>query len=287
MVRPAALLPFLLTLLASPALAQEAAQPGADWPYPPPDPKTWWDDKRPKLPEAADPLAGRRLGRGDRLVAVDNGYDPLLYRLWGLQPLQNQILFGGEMILEVAARPASSTRQSLIRVTVRRTGDVFVQGRAGLGCCEAGIARRVGFDAQAPGDSASRLLALREHPIWNAPREVRVDDGSGAADALCVDGTSYDLTLMVPGKSRAIRRACDNAEVGEAADILEAVFGLALGHEPRFDVIWPGGADFSAARRAYQGLIADGGRLKPAPNARPQPPAFDPPPAELEPSAAP
>jgi len=52
-------------------------------------------------------------------------------------------------------------------------------------------------------------------------------------------------------------------------------------------VIWPGGADFSAARRAYQGLIADGGRLKPAPNARPQPPAFDPPPAEPSPSAAP
>ncbi|WP_309643696.1 hypothetical protein [Phenylobacterium sp.] len=273
MVRPTLLISLLL-LVASPAAAQ--APPAADWPYPPPDPKTWWDDKRPKTPDAADPLAGRRLGRGDRPIAIDNGYDPLLYRLWGLQPLQNQVLFGGEMILEVAIRPASSTRQSIVRLTVRRTGDVFVQGRAGLGCCEAGIARRVGFDAEVPAGSAARLLALRDHPVWNAPREVRVDDGSGAADALCVDGTSYDLTLVVPGRSRSIRRACDNAEVGQAADVLEAALGLALGHEPRFDILYPGGADFAAARRAYDGLIAEGGRLKPAPNARPQPPAFEP-----------
>lgn len=292
MVRPTALLLPLLLILATPAIGQtppvqtpnvqaSPVEPGADWPYPPPDPKTWWEDKWPKPPEAADPLAGRRLGRGERLVAVDNGYDPLLYRLWGLHPLQTQILRGSEMILEIAVRPSTSTRQSLVRVIVRRDGEVFVQGRAGLGCCEPGISRRVGFDAEAPAGSVARLLALRADPTWDSPREVRVDEGSGAADVLCVDGAAYDLTLMTPGRSRSIRRACDSAEVGQAADILEAAFSLALGHEPRFDVLFPKGADFSSARRAYEGLIAEGGRLKPAPGARPQPPAFEPPP-ELE-----
>jgi hypothetical protein len=275
---------FCLLLLTVPAAAQTpapspppaGASPTDDWPWPAPDPKTWWEDEWPKPPEAADPLAGRRLSRGERLVAIDNGYDPLLYRLWRLMPLQTQVLRGGEMILEVAVRPASSTRQSLIRVTVRRDGKVFVQGRAGLGCCEPEIGRRVGFDVEAPEGLRARLLALREHPVWNAPRDVRVVESAGSADALCVEGASYDLTLMVPGRSRSVRRACDNAEVGEAAEVLEAAFAAALGHEPRFDVLYPGGADFSAQRRAYEELIAGGGQLKAAPNARAQPPAFEP-----------
>lgn len=265
-------------------VTSEAVPPGAlDWPWPPPDPKSWWDDKWPAAGEAADPLADRRLGRRERLPVIDNGYDPLLYRLWGMQPLQNQILRSGEMILEVAIRPTSSARQTLIRATVRRDGKAFVQARAGLGCCEPGIARRVGFDAEAPPGSADKLLALREDPLWSAPREVRVDYGSGASDALCVDGTSYDLTLLVPGQSRSVRRSCDTAEVGQAADVLEAILGLALGHEPRIDVIYPGGASFATARAAYRDLAADGGQLKPAPNARPQPPAFPAPPEDAEP----
>lgn len=285
------LIATILCLLAFPlpSLAQAPAPPEVppplDWPWPPPDPKSWWEDKWPLPTDEADPLADRRLGRSERLAPIDNGFDPLLYRLWGLQPLQNQILRPGEMILELAVRPTRSARQTLIRVTVRRDGKAFVQARAGLGCCEPGIARRVGFDVEAPEGTAARLLALREDPLWSAPREVRVDDGSGAADALCVDGTSYDLTLLVPGQSRSLRRACDNAEIGQAADVLETVLGLALGHEPRIDIIYPGGANFSAARSAYQGLIADGGQLKPAPNARPQPPAFPPPAVEDEPAA--
>lgn len=273
---------ILLNLAGAPALAQDRAAPvtseDSAWPWPAPDPRTWWDDKWPKVPEAADPLAGRRLGRGERPIAIDNGYEPLLYRLWGLQPLQNQVLRGGEMILEVAVRPSSSVRQSLIRVTVRRDGDVFVQGRAGLGCCEAEIGRLVRFDAKAPAGSAGRLLALREAPLWTAPRDVRVSEGGGASDAVCVDGTAYELTLVVPGRSRSVRRACDSAEVGQAADVLEAAFALALGHEPRFDVLYPSGADFAAARRAYAGLVAEGGTLRAAPNSRVQPPAFEPPP---------
>lgn len=268
--------------------AQAAAPPPAlDWPWPPPDPKSWWDDKWPVADEAADPLAGRRLGRRERLPVIDNGYDPLLYRLWGFQPLQNQILRSGEMILEVAIRPTNSARQTLIRATVRRDGKAFIQARAGLGCCDPGIARRVGFDAEAPPGSAEKLLALREDPLWNAPREVRVDYGSGAADALCVDGASYDLTLLVPGQARSVRRSCDPAEVGQAADVLETVLGLALGHEPRIDVIFPGGANFASARSAYQSLAADGGQIKAAPNSRPQPPAFPAPPVEAEPEAEP
>jgi hypothetical protein len=54
----------------------------------------------------------------------------------------------------------------------------------------------------------------------------------------------------------------------------------------RFDVLFPTGADFSAARRAYEGLAAEGGGLKPDPEARPQAPGVEPPPEPpAEPSA--
>jgi hypothetical protein len=277
---------LLILSVAAPAEAQvrtEAVtvQP-SDWPWPPPDPQSWWDDKRPLPPEAADPLGDRRLRRNERTAPIDNGYAPLLYRLWGLQPLQNQVVRGEEMIVEVAVRPANSVRQAIVRVTARRDGKVFVQGRAGLGCCEPGISRRVGFDAEAPAGWAPRLQALKSHPVWNAPRHVRVVEGGDSADALCVDGVSYELTLLVPGRARSVRRACDPAEVGQAADVLEAVLSLALGHEPRFDVLFASGADFSRARRAYETLIAEGGALNPAPQGRPQPPTFEPPPEEPE-----
>jgi hypothetical protein len=245
------------------------------WPFPPPDPKSWWDDKWPKRSEAADPLGGRKLGRGERQVPLDNGIDGSTYRLWGLMPLQWQLLRGDEMILEVWTRPARSVRQSVVRVTVRRDGKAFVQGRAGLACCEAGIARRIGFDAELPAGAAQPFLALRGHPMWAAPREVRVAEGGGAAEAVCVDGTSYDLTLVVPGRSRSLRRACDNAEIGQAADALEPALRAALGHDPRFDVLFPGGAGFAGARDAYQGLASEGGALKADPQARPQPPDIE------------
>jgi hypothetical protein len=247
------------------------------WPFPPPDPNSWWDEKWPKPPEAADPLGGRRLGRGERPIAIDNGIDASTYRLWGLPPLQWQALRGNEMILEMWVRPSQSVRQSVVRVVVRRDGDAFVQARAGLACCEAGITRRVGFDKPLPDGAAARFLALREHPMWRTPREVRVQE-AGASEAVCIEGTSYDLTLVVPGRSVALRRACDSAEIGQVADALEPLLGAALGHEPRFDVVFPRGADFSSARRMYEGLVAEGGTLKADPQARPQAPAFEPPP---------
>lgn len=260
------------------------------WPFPPPDPKSWWEDKRLKPDEASDPLGGRRIRRGERLPQVSNGIDASTYRLWGLMPLQWQLLRSDEMILEVWTRPSTSVRQTVTRVIVRGDDDVFVQARAGLACCEAGIARRMGFDRELPPGSADKFRALREHYLWRSPRDVRVEE-SGAAEAVCVDGTAYDLTLLVRGGARTVRRACDPAEIGEAADVLEAVLGAAMGHDPRFDVIFPGGANYANDRAAYVELIESGGKLKPEPNSRRGRPNFDPqpiPPPEPEaPPAAP
>jgi hypothetical protein len=258
------------------------------WPYPEPDPKTWWTETRLRVPEAADPLGGRRLPRGDRLPGIDNGIDASTYRLWGLMPLQWQILYPGEMILEVWVRPATSVRQSVVRIVVRRDGRAFVQARAGLACCEAGISRRVGFDAELPAGSAQTFLALRNHPMWQAPRLVRVSQ-SGNAEGVCVNGVGYDLTLVLPRHSRSLHRACEDEEIGQVADALEPALRAALGHEPRFDVLYPGGVDFHLDRKAYQDLVAGGGSLRPDPNARPEPPGAEPKPqpeAATPPAAA-
>jgi hypothetical protein len=280
----------VLIAAAAPALAQPVRAPPKDlppaqtdiWPYPPPDPKSWWEDKRPVPPETADPLGGRRLGRGERTVQVEGGVDPSTYRLWGLPPLQWQLLRGDEMVLEVWVRPSGSVRQSVVRITVRRDGKAFVQGRAGLACCEAGIGRRMGFDAELPAGQAQAFLALRTHPMWAAPRQVRVSEGPDTVTAVCVDGTAYDLALVVPARVRLLHRACDDAEVGQAADALEPALRAALGHDARFDLIFPKGADFTAARSAYQGLATHGGALKPDPEARAQPPG-----AEIRPQPGP
>ena len=50
-----------LIATAAPAMAQPVRAPPKDlspteaevWPFPPPDPRTWWEDKRPVPPEAA------------------------------------------------------------------------------------------------------------------------------------------------------------------------------------------------------------------------------------------
>jgi len=254
------------------------------WPFPAPEPKTWWDDKRLPVSEAADPLGGRRVRRGETMITPDNGVAPSTYRLWGLMPLQWQLVRRDEMILEVWTRPSNSVRQTVTRVTVRSDEHVFVQGRAGLACCEAGIGRRMGFDAELPPGSAPRFTALARQPLWASPRDVRVVE-TGAADALCLVGTAYDITLVTPGRSVTLHRACDPAEVGEAADVLEAVLGAAMGHDGRFDVIFTGGANFANARGAYRDLVEGGGRLKVNPDARLPSPGGEPEPrAEPEPS---
>jgi hypothetical protein len=287
MVRCAAAVLLILALAAATQAApRRTAPPGAPadltpaeaavWPYPAPDPKSWWDDERPKPPEAADPLGGRRLSSRDRLTPVAGAAEPTVYRLWGLQPLQTQPLTEGEMILEVWTRPARSVRQAVIRVTVRRDDRAFVQARAGYACCEPGIARRVGFDAELPAGAAAAFLALRTASLWDAPRDVRVFDPSVSTEAICVDGVAYDLTLLVPGRARSLRRACDDAAIGQAGAPLAAAFAAALGHEPRFDVLFPGDASFASARGAYQDLLAGDGALRAAPGVQPQPPGLEP-----------
>jgi hypothetical protein len=274
----------LLTAAASPVHAQPVhappkTLPAAEaeiWPFPPPDPKAWWADKRPEAPESADPLGGRRPGARERSIPTDSGVDPSTYRLWGLKPLQWQLVRGDEMIVEVWLRPSLSVRQSVVRVTLRRDGKAFVQARAGLACCEAGIARRMGFDAELPAGQAQVFALLKANPMWETPREVRVSEGANIVEDICVDGIAYDLTLVAAGRARSIRRACDTAAIGQAADALEPVLRAALGHDPRFDVIFPRGVDFTAERAAYRDLIAHGGVLKPDRQTRPQPPGVGP-----------
>jgi hypothetical protein len=284
MARRSAAAVLMGLLVVGPAFAQAPVEPSV---FPPPDPQSWWDEARPRIPEAADPMAGRRLRRGERATPIDNGVEPNAYRLWGLQPLQTQLLRGDEMILEVWVRPALTVRQTVIRIVVRQDGEAFVQARAGEACCDADIGRRVGFDAKLPAGAAQALRALRDDPLWRAPRGVRVEEGGGATEAVCVDGVAYDLTLMTPGRAVSVRRACDPAAIGEAAAPLVAAIGAALGHEPRIDVLFPKGADFSAARADHARLIAEGGRLKPDPDARPQAPAVEIPPEPARPSSPP
>ena len=249
------------------------------WPYPPPDPNGWWTDKWPRPSEAADPLGGRRIPRGERLPRVEQGVDASTYRLWGLMPLQWEVMKGGESIIEMWVRPAGSVRQSVIRITVRDDGKAYVQARAGFACCEAGIGRRIAFDEELPPGSAKTFEGLAALPVWNAPRMIRVDQGGGAASEVCVDGVAYDLTLVTRDKVRSLHRACDDAAIGQVADILEPVLKAALGHDSRLDVLYRGGANFGSERSAFQELAKNGGAIKPDTTARPRPPGAEPTPA--------
>lgn len=269
---------FLAGLAAGVALAGQ--QPAPQAAPPPPDPAVWWAPEIPKPPPERDPFQGRRLRPGEMLVPIDNGVDPLLYRLWGLQPLQSQLIKPGELVLEVWARPATGVRQAVIRVTVRRDGRAFVQARAGLGCCTPEIGRRVDIDAELATQQIPPLKALAGAPMWSQPRSVVVDYGGGAVDPVCLEGVSWDVTLLIPGQARHLRRACDDAEVGSIAPALAAALSAASGRDARFDAMFARGGDFSRQQRAYDALIASGGRLKPGENNRPQPPAAPLPPED-------
>lgn len=270
----------LTGLIAGLALAVQQAPP-------PPDPAAWWSPTAPRPSSEVEPLYGRRLGKAERPIPIDNGVEPLLYRLWGLQPLQSQVLRKGELILEVWARPAGDVRQAVVRLTLRDDGRAFVQARAGLGCCAPEIARRVDINAELDRASAETLRAVAVDPVWSQPRSVIVDYGGGAVSALCVDGVSWDVTLLVPGQARQLRRACDDAEVGSIARILMTALGPTLGRDPRFDAIFPKGSDFSRQASAYAALIQSGGRLIQNENSQPQTPTPPPPPSPAAPEAAP
>jgi hypothetical protein len=275
---------ILLAGLAA-GVALVGQQPAPQTASPPPDPAVWWAPEIPKPPPEQDPFQGRRLRPGETLVLIDNGVDPLLYRLWGLQPLQSQLIKRGELVLEVWARPATGVRQAVIRVTVRRDGRAFVQARAGLGCCTPEIGRRVDIDAELATQQIPPLKALVGASMWSQPRSVVVDYGGGAVEPVCLDGVSWDVTLLVPGQARHLRRACDDAEVGSIAPALAAALSTVSGRDARFDALFARGGDFSRQQRAYEALIASGGWLKAGANNRPQPPAA-PTPAEEEPETS-
>ncbi|MBO9559182.1 MAG: hypothetical protein J7515_11475 [Caulobacter sp.] len=277
---------LLAGLLTGLSLAgQQPAPPTA--PAPPPDPAVWWAPEIPKPPPEQDPFQGRRLRKGEQLAPIDNGVDPLLYRLWGLQPLQSQLIKPGELVLEVWARPATGVRQAVIRVTVRRDGRAFVQARAGLGCCTPEIGRRVDIDAELAPQQIPPLKALVGAPIWAQPRSVTIDYGGGAVEPVCLEGVSWDVTLLIPGQARHLRRACDDAEVGSIAPALTAALSAASGRDARFDAMFARGGDFSRQQQAYDSLIASGGRLKPGTGSRPQPPAVPVPPDDAPETSAP
>ncbi len=269
----ASLLAGLVASLALGGLALAGQQPAPQAAPPPPDPVAWWAPEIPRTPPEQDPFQGRRLRPGETLVPIDNGVDPLLYRLWGLSPLQSQLIKRGEMVLEVWARPATGVRQAVVRVTVRRDGRAFVQARAGLGCCTPEIGRRVDIDAELASQQIAPFKALVASPLWSQPRSVTIDYGGGAVDPVCLDGISWDVTLLVPGQARHLRRACDDAEVGSIAPVLAAALSAAAGRDARFDAMFARRGDFSRQQQAYDALVAAGGRLKPAANSRAQPPA--------------
>ena len=240
--------------------------PPVEAPPPPPDPAEWWKDTEPKVDEVKDPLGERRASRAEAAAPprqIDNGVEPLLYRLWGLQPLQLQLVRSGEAVIEAWVRPSASVRQAVIRIIVRRDGRAFVQGRAGFGCCRPEILRRVDIDQELAAGAGEPFLALAQDAVWSQPKEVvAAEKGLGAVEAVCVNGVSYDLTLVTAGAVRHLRRTCDIVEVGSVAGVLSPVVAAALGREPLFDYLFPKGADFSAQTEAYQSFLASGGRLR-------------------------
>ena len=253
----------------------------------PPDPNAWWTDKWPAKPEAMDPLGKRRPGRGERPpgLNIQNGVPPLLYRLWMLPPLQEQLVRRGEAVVEMWARPAETVRQAVVRVTLRGDGRAFVQGRAGYGCCEPEISRLVMFDQELPPDRAAAVRAIVQDPLWSQPHTAEVAEDGVTVDILCVNGVSYDVSLVVPGGARALHRACSGEQIGSIAPVLSAVLSAALGYEPRFDVVFPRGASFDQARQDYQALLSRGGQLQPAPTNRAQPDLIPEPPPEASDAA--
>ncbi|HEX8233234.1 MAG TPA: hypothetical protein VF559_07815 [Caulobacteraceae bacterium] len=253
-------LAVLLTLTAASAAAAPRRPAPAPEP-PPPTPKEYWEAPEVFLTEAQDPFGRRRASRNETAPRTPGAPEPSYYRLWGLQPLQTQFLRGDEAIMEVWVRTEGGQRQALVRVSVRGDGRSFVQARAGIACCSPTIGRRVDVDAELPPGSAAGLEKLAGHGFWSSLPDVVIDEGDGSVEPLCVGGVSYDFYLLRRDRFARLRRDCGGAEVGEAAEVLGALLGAAVGRDPRFDFLFPRGADFSEARSQHQALLTRGGRL--------------------------
>lgn len=234
--------------------------PPAPAPALPANPADWWTGES-RSPVRIDPLGARRARKNDPKVTVANDTPPLLYRLWGLPPLQTMVLRPGEVVIEVWVRPSGGAIEAISRLTVRRDGRVFLQARAGQGCCRPEIARRVDIDQTLDVDPQS-YRPLAKSPVWSQPEDVEVER-EGVLSAVCVKGSGYDLTLLEYGRSVHLRRVCETEAVGSVAPILGPILGTALGKDPRFDALFRKGADFSAEQAAYERLLKEGGRLLP------------------------
>jgi ketosteroid isomerase-like protein len=263
--RRAAAAACLSLMLAGTAVAQ--SQPGL-----PPDPlgqpvyapvttdwNTWWTAPEP-LNELVDPLGNRRPGRSAP-PAIAAPVDASVYRLWGLMPLQTQVLRGDETIFEVWVRPVDASRQAVVRVTLRTDGRTFLQARAGRGCCSPGISRRVDIDRELPRELRGGFRDLRADPLWRQPEHVLVQE-EGSVSAVCVDGTAYDLMRVEARGAVHLRRSCDPAEIGSVANALRTLLAPAQGLDPRFDAAIKGGFGFANETREYASLQARGGGLQ-------------------------
>jgi ketosteroid isomerase-like protein len=142
-----------------------------------------------------------------------------------------------------------------------------VQARAGRGCCAPEIARRIDIDFELADTAREAFRKLRDDPLWRQPRHVVVTEGGDVVSSVCVDGASYDLTLVDDRRAVHLRRSCDPAEIGSIAPAARAMVGAALGRDPRFDVLF-GKESFDNYQQAYQQLTAGGGSLAAADSAR-------------------
>lgn len=224
------------------------------------DPKAYWTGPN-RAPVQIDPLGDRRARKNQPKVAIDNDVPPLLYRLWGLPPLQTMVLRPGEAVIEVWVRPTGASHEAIARLTLRRDGKVFIQARAGMGCCRPDIARRIDID-QVVETKAADYKALAKSPVWAQPRDVEVFRPS-TVSPVCLKGAAYDLTLLEYDRSAHLRRICDGEAVGSVAPVLHEVLQAAMGKDPRFDALFRGGADFSFEQGQFDRLLAEGGSLKP------------------------
>lgn len=226
------------------------------------DPKAYWTGPN-RAPVQVDPLGDRRAAKNQPRVVIPGAAPALLYRLWGLPPLQTMVLRPGEAVIEVWVRPSGASHEAIARLTLRRDGKVFIQARAGMGCCRPEIARRVDIDAVVEAKTEV-YRALAKSPVWAQPAEVEVVR-PGVVTSICLKGSAYDLTLLEYGRAAHLRRICDSEAVGSVAPVLETVLSAAIGRDPRFDALFRGGADFSFEAGQYDQLIAEGGSLKAKP----------------------
>lgn len=265
---------FLAAALMIPAAAAAQVAPPPETPaaaaY---DPETWWTGTERRPDERFDPLGQRRWRRDDRVLDTQRAPEAGLYRLWGLVPLQTQAVRRGDMILEVWVRPTADRPSMVVRVTVRSDGEVFAQGRAGYACCRPDIQRRVDVDVRLPRAVRDSLTALRRDPLWRQPEHVVVRESADAISSLCVRGTSYDLYLAMDGQAIHRRRSCDDAEVGSAGAVLEALFGAVRGQDPRIDAAMPRNGNFQRERAYWAEFSRNGGVLAPDTSAPSDPPA--------------